>query len=854
MDLTGLPPSVEQLDAYLNDGNPDAYERAVDRLLKSRNYGQRWAVPWLDAARYADSNGYQADQYREVWPYRDWVVDAINADMPFDQFTIEQLAGDLLPDPSIQQQIATGFHRQTPCNVEAGVDPEENRVNQIFDRVNTTGMVWLGTTLECAQCHDHKYDPFSQRDYYRLFAFFNNTPLEVKHTSATTFDFYGPKINVPLPADATNDQRKLKKKLIGSRHDLAELVDQLIDKQSAWEDEQLKQVRMSAAEEDANWHRAKVMEFDSSGGATHEIMSDQSVLLSGKRPGKDHYRVVTQFDASKITAIKLEALTHQSLPGRGPGRHHADRPNFVLNDFVAFVESEDPRPDRRREFHFKSAWANFSHKDYHVTNAVDELPDTGWAVHQQFHQPHVAIFYLNDAVPITTSDRVVFQLKQDHGGARTIGRLRISACDRDTPPLSASPDHSLPPDLVEILMIPQSGRTEDQQAELTEYYRALQPKFVALTKQVAQLTRELGESLSATTLVMSEQPSSRMTSILRRGDFRDPQQKVQTGTPGVLHSMPGNVSRNRLGLARWIVSQDNPLTARVIVNRWWSEIFGQGIVRTLEDFGTQGQRPTHPQLLDWLAVEFMENGWSRKQIHKMVVMSSTYRQSSSLTSQLRQMDPDNRLLARASRFRLPAEMIRDNGLAISGLLSDASGGPPVYPPQPEGIWRHVGRNAPKYETDTDSDRFRRGLYVVWRRSAPYPSFVNFDAPDRASCVVQRSRANTPLQALTLLNDEAYVEMSWAFARRIANREMEGEREKLVFAFRSCVARQPTEPELELLLSIYRDERTRLARTPDKAKTLVGKNEMPDGLTADQFAAWFFVANILLNLDETISKG
>ena len=582
LDLIGIPPTVEEVDAFLSDERPDAYERVVKRLLASPRYGERWARPWLDLARYADSNGYQADQYREVWPYRDWVIRAMNGDMPFDRFTIEQIAGDLLPAATLNQKIATGFHRQTTCNVEAGVDPEENRVNQVIDRVNTTGTVWLGTTIECGQCHNHKYDPFTQRDYYGLFAYFNNTPLEVKHTTATTYDFYGPKVEMPLSAEEGSRKTTLKQELATLNDKLKPRLVELESEQAAWEKELAEQIR----------------------GAKN-------------------------------------------------------------------------------------------------SSAASQTP-------------------------------------------------------------------KLPVAVARILKVPPEKRKPNQKRQLQDEFLKRYPEIKKLNDRAVALRKQLAGIQPTTSLVMVEQQKPRTTNIFKRGNFLTPGDAVQAGTPRALHQMAKDAPRDRLGLARWLVSSENPLVARVTVNRWWAEFFGHGLVWTEEDFGTQGEPPTHPQLLDWLAVEFMESGWSMKHIHELIVASATYRQSSRVTPKLLERDPQNRLLARGPRFRLPAEMIRDNALAVSGLLSTKAAGPPVFPPQPKGVWRHVGRNAPKYIVATGEDRFRRGIYTIWRRSAPYAAFVNFDAPDRAACVVKRPRTNTPLQSLTLLNDAAYVEMALALATRMAS--------------------------------------------------------------------------------------
>ncbi|MBT4866976.1 MAG: DUF1553 domain-containing protein [Planctomycetaceae bacterium] len=675
LDLIGIPPSVEEVDAFLNDDRSDAYQRVVKRLLASPRYGERWARPWLDLARYADSNGFQADQYRDVWPFRDWVIQAMNADMPFDQFTIEQIAGDLLPGATLSQKIATGFHRQPTCNVEAGVDPEQNRVNQVIDRVNTTGTVWLGTSISCGQCHSHKYDPFTQRDYYRLFAYFNNTLIEVKHTSGTTYDFYGPKLSLPLTKEQEQKRAELTAKLAAVNAKLKPQLAEIAKLQTVWETEQTARIKNKQA--------------------------------------------------------------------------------------------------------------------------------TG----------------------------------------------------------SAEAKETLPPGIVAILKLPAKKRKPKQKLLLHNQFLKSHPEVKKLSDRAAALQKQLAAVKPNTSLVMVEQEKPRDTHVFKRGNFLKPLAKVEAGTPGSLHA-PVNLNKDaadapqdRLGLARWLADKENPLVARVTVNRWWAEIFGRGIVRTEEDFGTQGDPPTHPEVLDWLAVEFMENGWSMKHIHELIVNSATYRQSSRVTPKLLERDPENRLLARGARFRLPAEMIRDNALQVSGLLSTKAGGPPVFPPQPPGVWRHVGRNAPKYVAATNEDRFRRGIYTIWRRSAPYASFVNFDAPDRAACVVKRPRTNTPLQSLTLLNDEAYLEMAMALAGQMAaNVELTSDRDRVIHGFRRCFARQPTDFEADHLLAVYQRELKRYEEDPKTANKIIGKTKLPKGVSAAQLVAWFHVSHILMNLDEMITKG
>ena len=665
LDLIGIPPSIEQVDAFLADGSDDAFERVVDQLLASSHFGEKWARGWLDLARYSDSNGYQADQIRHMWAYRDWVIDAFNNDMPFDQFTIEQIAGDLLPNASVSQRIATGFHRATTCNVEAGVDPEGNRTDQVIDRVNTTATVWLGTTLECAQCHNHKYDPFSQQDYYQIFAFFNNTPIEVEkdndNANNVQFNFWGPKLELPVNAK--------------------------------------------------------------------------------------------RFDA-------LESAT---------------------------VELNEARQRLKQE----------------ESVAVENL--SGWEC------------------ALTDKERA-----------------------------------ALPKAVGEALNTPPADRTKQQLNIIKKHVRTNAPEVKRTRAKVAELEKCIAELSPDTTLVMVEMAKPRDTNIFIRGEFLNEGPQVQANVPSALHAFPEQLPRNRLGFSKWLVDEDNPLIARVAVNRWWSEIFGTGLVKTSEDFGKQGDPPTHPALLDWLAVEFMENGWSRKHILKRIVMSTTYQQDSIVSADHLRIDPANQWLSRGPRFRLPAESIRDNALAVSGLLSKHRGGEPVFPPQPVGIWHQTGRNEPIYNPDSSERRYRRGIYVVWRRAAPYPSFVNFDAPDRMSCTVERPRTNTPLQALTLLNDEAFVESAKSLAAAIDSYQANTIDEKIAFGFRRCVARNPHAAETSVIREIYTNEVNRLKDQTGASSKIIGEFQLPSGIERptdlDSWAAWFCVSNVLLNLDETITKN
>ncbi|MDA7879901.1 PSD1 and planctomycete cytochrome C domain-containing protein [Mariniblastus sp.] len=845
--LTGIPPEVKVVDDFLMNPSEEKFEQFVDSCLNSTSYGERWATPWFDAARYADSNGYQADQIRESWAYRDWVIRSINRDQPFDQFTVEQLAGDLLPDATEDQRIATGFHRTVTCNVEAGVHPEENRVNQVFDRVNTTGTVFLGTTLECCQCHNHKYDPFSQEEYFRLFSFFNNTPVEVKLTSGVSYDFYGPKMDLSV-----DEKTRLKQESL--THELNAL-NQEKKRIGLAARERLEELKSDLAKEVQNkvtWTPLEILNFSTSSGETYRVLDDQSILVGGSLPGTSRYTVEVGNGLPRITAVRIEALTHEELPGTGPGRGDVERPNFILSEFVVSVSSSVKA--KFEPIALKGAFADFSQKNWEVGKAIDGDQKTGWAIGQQFFKDHWAAFRLE--VPLELSNaknRIRFLLDQNYGRGRTIGRFRLLATSDDVKTLGISDE------IKNILTLKKLSK--GQQKKLDEFLRKGQPELIKLQNRIAAVQKKIAALKPPTTLVMQEMDQPRETFKLTRGDYLNPGKKVDFGVPAVLHPWDSELPNNRLGLAKWMVNPANPLLARVAVNRWWASYFGRGLMASGEDFGTQSDPATHPELLDWLAVELMESGWSRKHIHKLIVMSSTFRQTAQSNRDLNARDPENRLLSRGPRFRMPAEMIRDNALAISGLLSRKMGGPPVMPFQPNDIWRTVGRNGPKWNAAKNEDRFRRGVYVIWRRAAPYPSFVNFDAPDRAACVIERPRSNTPLQALTLLNDQAFIEMAVALASTVTRSKGAGElRAQLAYAMQRCVARVPESDEIEVLQELYEAELNRFSGDQIAVDAFLdnyivdGENEAsvlspPERI---HLAALSVVCNVLLNLDETIN--
>src|SRR5579872_649229 len=734
LDLIGLPPTLQEIDRFVADRSANAYEKVVDRLLASPHYGERWARPWLDLARYADTNGFEADQRRSVWKYRDWVINALNRDMPFDQFTIEQIAGDMLPNATEDQTIATGFHRNTMFNEEGGVDREDFHWQYLVDRVNTTATVWLGSTLGCAQCHNHKYDPFTQKEYYQFLAFFNNAETG----SDKDGDFVETKLELPT-AEQDTHRKKLRAEIQELEVRLKTATPELASAQAEWE--------RTVLEAGKSWTVLAPSSLKSSGGATLVPQQDGSILASGINPILDDYVIEAKTGAGGITGIRLEAMPDPSLPRGGPGRDVYG--NFFLKALVLEAAPAND-PQRFEKVDFQEMVADngkIKDKKFSQIWSVD-------ASREDERLPRQIVFVT--AKPMGSGETLLrLRLRQESEfGGQGIGRFRLSVTSAPDPTAIVTVSHKLRPTLA---MSP-NARNEQQNKDLSEYYRSIAPSLKASRLRLTQARKELDDLGIVTTLVMRDKPSYERlsTNIRMRGSFLSKGDLVYANTPAVLPPLAESDLPNRLGLARWLVSKENPLTARVEVNRIWEQFFGRGIVETSEDFGTQGARPTHPELLDWLATELMQRGWSTKTIQKSIVMSATYRQSSVIAPQMQERDPYNRLLARGPRFRLEAEAVRDVALAASGLLSAKMGGPSVFPPQPDGIW-DLPYNDDKWVTSEGEDRYRRALYTFLRRTAPYPSLLNFDAASRELCTVRRIRTNTPLQALTALNDPAFFE-------------------------------------------------------------------------------------------------
>jgi mono/diheme cytochrome c family protein len=842
LDLTGLPPTPDEVDAFMADTSSDAYERAVDRLLASPHYGERWARPWLDLARYADTNGHEKDLRRAIWKYRDWVIDALNRDMPFDRFTIEQIAGDMLPNATVEQKIASGFHRNAMTNEEGGVDPEESRYEVLVDRANTTATVWLGTTLGCAQCHNHKYDPFTQKDYFRFLAFFASADFE-KRAFGDGTRYFEPSLDL-----ATPEQEAARKDLQATvdrfDQELKTVTPAVREAQEQWE--------QSIKSAETAWRRLVPQKVSATDGVLLKTLPDGSVLASGANPRRTTYTFTADTTLQGITGVRLETLPDPSLPKGGPGRDgygHFRVTRLQVEAAPATEPREPPRAVRFETLKVNDSASSFEPADLLTpTTGSDGRKRGSWAINAMRDAERVPRHAVLAAVtPFGFPEGTRITVRIDHLDGtigQGIGRFALSVTDAPHPLEGADLAARLRP----VLDVPMAQRKAAQSDELAAVFRSISPLLKPTRDALAAARKALADLQIPSTLVMKERLSFERPSFeLRvRGSFAAKGERVYARTPGALHPMRDDQPVNRLGLAQWLVDEKNPLVARVAVNRLWEQIFGRGLVETSEDFGAQGSPPTHPDLLDWLATEFVAKGWSQKALLRAIVLSSTYRQSSAVTPQLAERDPYNRLLARGPRVRLEAEMVRDVALAASGLLSPKMFGPSVFPLQPEGIW-NMPYNSDKWTTSAGDDRYRRSLYTFWRRTSPYPSFMTFDATSREYCTVRRVRTNTPLQALTLLNDPASFEAARALAGRMLAAGGDA-RSRAAVGIKLVLSRDAKPAELDRLVSVYEQELAHY-RTRDSAAHLTteGSDSSPD------LAAWTMVANVLLNLDETLTK-
>lgn len=839
-DLTGLPPTLEEIDTFLSDHSPNAYEHVVDNYLSKPAYGEHMARHWLDLARYADTNGYQYDTERQQWVWRDWVIDAYNRNLPFDEFTIQQLAGDLLPDATPNQRLATGFNRNHGITIEGGIIDEEYRTEYVMDRLVTSSAVWMGLTMGCARCHDHKFDPISQKDFYGLYAFFNQVPERGMRG-------FAPQETIPSPL-ADKRLKKLNIELANLKTELAKPLD--VDHHlDTW-------TSGVTASKQTGWQVLSPDSMKSSGGSTLTKLNDESILVEGANPRHDVYEIHATTEATEITAVRLEAMTHPSLPGGGPGRH--SNSNFVLSELeLTAVSVQDPT--QSVPVKFTRAEADYSQANYEIAKAIDGTVtnNNGWAVDGPTRkEPATAMFVVAEPFGFEGGTELRFRMRHEASFAtHGVGRPRLAVTSDDSHDLVLQ---GIPHEIRKIAGKGKLERTPEELATLKEYFLAHNQIRKPLEERVKTIQKQLAAAIPAT-MIMQDLPKRRDTFVLNRGQYNEPADRVDPGVPGVFPELLANAPTNRLDFANWLTHPDHPLTARVAVNRYWQRLFGVGLVKTSEDFGVQGELPSHPKLLDWLATEFVQSGWDIKHIQRLMVTSATYRQSSHVGLKSYQNDPENRFLTRGPRMRLDGEEVRDSALAASGLLKHQLGGPSVYPYQPKGLWMELN-NRPGYSKEypqgKGEDLYRRSLYTFWKRTVPSPMLKTLDAPEREFCTVRRSRTNTPLQALLLLNGPQFVEAARHLAQRMIDEGGPTANERITYGFRVVTARPPTPSELKILREEFQSTLNRIKRDAAGADAIlrVGESPIPDEIDHNELAAMTAVARLLLNLNEAITKG
>ncbi len=910
-DLTGLPPTPAEVEAFLADTSSDAYQKVVERLLNSPHYGERMAMQWLDLGRYADTHGYHIDSLREMWHWRDWVIDAFNRNLPFDQFTIEQVAGDLLPNPTLQQKVATGFNRNHMINFEGGAIPEEYQNEYVVDRIEATSTVWMGLTMGCSRCHDHKYDPISQKDFYRFYAFFNTIPEKgldgVKGNA-------GPLLKLPSP-DQQPQIEALTQEILAKEKALPE--NELAALQAEWEKTRLATLPLAPrgglmANFELDGHLAdtsgsyqhgrtvkgevtygtgvigKAVEFD---GETqvefgHSILLDRETgftLAAWLNPretpiGTKEVGLLHKVeDSQERRGFELFLGETRKLPGMKRGCDLFLNLTHRWPDDSIQIRTKEPLV--LGSWHALAITYDGSGKATGIELYVDGKPRE-----LEVNKDNLTGTFRN-AIPLELGNKTFARAYKGQVDDVRVYNRALRADEIETLAihqpiraiLSETADklfqwvNILKEDEVpgEVEETAESKESKDEvvlkqkRAKLADYFltydapQNFRQAFADL-KNLRARKADLDERIP-TTMVMEEMETQRETYVLARGDYRNRQEKVSPGVPANLPPMSKDLPVNRLGLAKWLMDPSHPLTARVTVNRYWQNFFGIGLVKTSEDFGSQGEIPSHPELLDWLAAEFIRTGWDIKGMQRLIVTSATYRQSSRVTPDLLESDPENRLLARGPRFRLPAEMVRDNALAISGLLNGEIGGPSVYPYQPKGLWEEMAFgeifSGQAYTPGSDKDLYRRSMYTIWKRTVPPPSLVTFDAPDREKCTARRARTNTPLQALVLLNDPTYVEAARGLAERMMKEAGQDPASRITFGFRLATARKAEPRELRVLLEVARQQRAHYRRSKDAALKLLeaGESKHDPKLDPRELAAWTTVASTILNLDETITK-
>lgn len=847
-DLVGLPPTPEQVEAFVNDKAADAYARLVERLLESPHYGERMAIGWLDVVRFADTIGYHSDNPMNVWPYRDYVIRAFNRNLPFDRFTVEQLAGDLLPGSTDEQKVASGFNRMLLTTQEGGAQPKDYEARMLTDRVRAVGTVWLGHTFGCCQCHDHKFDPISARDFYSLGAFF----ADIQET------IIGAREEGMIVTDANQavERARLRQALdnLQLRWDdpNSSLTPGIAASRSAWEAAALADVSGAG-----RWTILPPDQLATEGGTKLSKDSDGAVSVSRtSKGGVDAFRVTVKTTLKGINGFRLDALAPADAPTRGPGR--AANGNFVISELSITDAAGKPVP-------LAHASATFEQSGFPASSAIDGKTDkgNGWGVALPTGETAGSqAIVVETAAPLGDGSALslTFTLRQLHGDAHTLARFRFAATTAPRPiraPGAVAPSGGLEA----ILRLDPAKRDAAQQARLTAHYRAVAPELAGPRAGLAAARQALVsyEAALPRSLVSVALEKPRTVRILPRGNWMD-----ESG-PVVVPTLPHYLAKGfktgegrltRLDLARWIVSNENPLTARVFVNRLWKQFFGIGLSKNSDDFGSQGEWPVNPELLDWLACEFRDDGWDVKRLVRAIVNSHTYKQVSTASKEWLTRDPANRLLARQGRFRLDAELVRDNALAVSGLLAREVGGPSVKPYQPAGYWENLNFPPRAYVADASPEQYRRGLYTWWQRTYPHPSLLAFDAPTREECTADRARSNTPQQALVLLNDPTYVEAARAFAARIVREGGDDTAARIRWAWRQAVQHDPAPADSAELAALVDRLRSHYASDPKAAEALLGVGAAPRPSSVDpaELAAWTNAARVILSLHETITRN
>ncbi|MEZ6106838.1 MAG: PSD1 and planctomycete cytochrome C domain-containing protein [Pirellulaceae bacterium] len=851
LDLTGLPPTPEEVERFVNDSSPEAYERLVDSYLESPHYGERMAMFWLDLVRYADSVGYHGDQEVSISPFRDYVIRSFNENKPFDRFTVEQLAGDLLPNPSTEQLIASGYNRLGMMSAEGGVQPKEYLSKYIAERVRNLGGTWMGVTLGCCECHDHKYDPFSTHDFYSFEAFFADIKEQGLYSGAHQTGNWGP--NIPVPSDEQRQQlQQLNREIADVQKALDTETDALAEERAAW---------IATL---PTWLTATPAEMTSEQNVTLTLQDDGSILASGENPANDVYRLSFRDLPEHVTGVRIEVLPHDSLPRRGPGR--AGNGNFVLSELVAHVGAADgatevaPFASAVATYEQTGAAGDNPYGKWAIAAAIDndeKGPTWGWAVMEQAGSPNAGIFVLAQPIAGGAGSSLVLEMRQNLDNPQhTLGHFRVSFTTAE-PTLAGA---LLPADISAILAVPAADRDEPQVKRLNEYHRSIATSLAPLRERQAALVQQRdGLDRQITRTLVTESVEPRMVRVLNRGNWMDETGEVVTPSlPDFLtdYQLPTDRRPTRLDLAMWLVDDQHPLTSRVFVNRMWKQMFGYGLSRKLDDLGSQGEWPSHPELLDWMSRRFIESGWDVKGLVKLMVMSRTYQQSSISNPRRDELDPFNRWLSRQGRFRVEAEMVRDNAMRISGLLVEELGGPSVRPYQPPGYWAYLNFPAREWQNDAGEKLYRRGVYTHWQRQYLHPSLLAFDAPNREECAADRPRSNTPLQSLVLLNDPIYVEAARVFAENALRQGGATFEERMNWAYLRTVARPPRPEEMSVLRRLFEQHLEIYQADPEAARKLVsvGQYPVPQDLDWSEFAAMTSVTRTLLNLHETITRN